>query len=460
VGVTLTISGPVLRWRFEEKGAGAGIAVADSSGSGLAGATAGYGTVAVPGVAGSARLLNGASDAVGAPVSALLSPANFTFSSWVKVLSYPTAPGFGIVAANYGGNYQGWYLGVHADGRVIWLVAGLPSSAPWLLSNATLALGRWYYLTGTYEGATRQGAIYVNGALDTQATFPSFTPQSALPLTLGRASWFGGYFLHTALDEAVLYPIGLTASQVLADYQSFPAPPAPAVNLTTPGEWKLDDVGATLADSSGNGRAATATGTTATTGASNQARVFNGVTDRAQVAASEALSPASLTVRAWVKLAALPGTFGVVAASYDGNYQGWYLAVHASGQAIFSASSLPASSPWLLTSSTLALNRWYHLAATYHAATRLASIYVDGTLAAQAALVGLTPNTAADLFLGRASWYNGYYLNATIDEVRVEAVARTAAEILSDYQTFSPPSALAAAPEAVKKSFETTDEHR
>ncbi len=443
VGVTLTVSGPVLRWRFEETGAGAGIAVADSSGSGLAGATAGYGTVAVPGVAGSARLLNGASDWVEAPVSALLSPASFTFSSWVKLLSYPTAQGFGIVAANYGGNYQGWYLGVHGSGRVIWSVAGLPASAPWLLSNATLALGRWYYVTATYDGATRQGAIYVNGALDTQAAFPSFTPQSALPLTLGRASWFAGYFLHAALDEAVLYPVRQGAAQVLADYQSFPAPPAPAVSLATPGEWKLDDAGSTLADASGNGRPATATGTTATTGVRNQARVFNGVTDQARVGASEALSPASLTVRAWVKLAALPGTFGVVVASYGGNYQGWYLGVHASGRVIFSASSLPASSPWLLTSSALAVNRWYHLAATYDAATRLASIYVNGSLEAQAALAGFTPNTAADLYLGRASWYNGYYVNAAIDEVRVEAAARTAAEILSDYQTFPPSSATA-----------------
>jgi hypothetical protein len=439
IPVTLTVSGPVAQWRWEEPGAGSGVTAADASGNGHAASTAGYGTVAVAGASGRARLFNGASDWAEVPGSPALTPPSFTFSAWINLLSYPA--GFGVVASNYGGNYQGWYVAIHSSGRVILSVAGLPASAPWLVSNGTLPLGRWRRLAVTYDGPTRQGTIYLDGVLDVQAAFPAFTPQFALPLTFGRASWFAGYFLHAALDEVSLYPLRLSPSQVLAEYQAWPAPPAPDVNLGIPAEWRLDDSGATLSDASGNGRAATALGAATTAGVRNQARLFNGLTDQARAPVSEAFSPASLTVRAWVRLEAYPNGWAVVLSNYGGNYQGWYLGVHASGRLIWSVASLPASSPWLLSGSALSLHRWYHVAATYHAATRLAAIYLDGALDAQAALAGFTPNTTADLSLGRASWYNGYYLNAAIDEVRIEAAARTPGEILADFQVFPPPPA-------------------
>jgi hypothetical protein len=431
--VTLTLTGPAAWWRFEETGAGPGVSLADASGGGRGGSTAGYGTVAVPGVVGRARLFNGVTDSAVVAAASALSPPSFTFSAWVKLLSYPAAAGWGVIAANYGGNYQGWYLGVHASGRVIWSVASLPASSPWLLSNTALTPGRWYRITATYDGPSREGAIYVNGAVDVRAAFPGFTPQSALPLTLARASWFAGYYLHAVLDEAVLYPLRQDPAQALADYLSFPEPPAPPANLGVPGEWRLDDSGSTLADASGNGRAATTTGAAVTAGVRNGARLFNGVTDRAQAPASEAFSPASFTVRAWVKLAALPSGWGVVVSSYGGDYQGWYLGVHSSGRVIFSVASLPSHSPWLLSARSLTVNRWHHVTAAYEAAAQRATVYIDGALDAQAVLAGFTPGTSANLLLGRASWYDGYYLNAALDEVRIEGAARTASEVLADY---------------------------
>ena len=157
-----------------------------------------------------------------------LSTPSFTSRTRIQLLSYPTTSGWGAVISNYGGNYQGWYVGITSTGRAVLAVATTPSSAPWLVSNTTLALGRWYCLTATYDGATRQGALYVNGAFDVQAVFPGFTPQSAVPLTFGRASWFDGYYLNAVLDEARLDSSRLTPSQVASDYQSFPAPPPPS----------------------------------------------------------------------------------------------------------------------------------------------------------------------------------------------------------------------------------------
>jgi len=438
VTVTLNLTGPIAEWRFDETGAGGGLSVTDTSGNGHHGATRGYGSAAFQGVVGNARALNGWTDWVETAASSAFSPASFSFRTWAKLLSYPTDSGWGVLAAHYDGNYRGWYVGAHASGRVIFSAASLPSSAPWLLSNSALELERWYCITTTYDASAKLAAIYINGALDAQAVFPGFTPPSAQPLTIGRASWFNGYFLHAVMDEGRLYPVRLEPAQVVADYQGFPPPPPPPANKNLVAEWRMDEAGAALNDSSGNARHGTVYGAAVTGGVLNGARSFNGSGNHASAAASDAYGPASFTLRVWVKLLSYPEAagFGVALSNYGGNYQGWYLGVHSSGRVIFSAASLPASSPWLVSAKSLALNRWHHLAAVYNGALRLAIIYIDGVADAQTTLPGFTPAPFNPVYLGRASWIDGYYFHAALDEVRVYPVARSAAEILSDYQSF------------------------
>ena len=60
------------------------------------------------------------------------------------------------------------------------------------------------------------------GIRDTAAVFPGFTPQATAPLTLGRASWYNGYYLAADLDEVRLTDYSQCAAEVLADYQAFP----------------------------------------------------------------------------------------------------------------------------------------------------------------------------------------------------------------------------------------------
>jgi len=360
IPVTITFSGPVGNWHLDEAAAGLGVALNNSTANGAAGVTNGYGSVAVPGVSGSARLFNGYTDWASMGIPSGNDPDAFSFRAWVKLSSYPSAAGWGVIAANYGGNYQGWYLAVDTSGRVILSVASLPGNAPWLVSNAALNPGRWYCVTAVYDGATRQGAIYVNGSLDIRAGFPGYTPLSESPLTLARASWFDGYYLNVALDEVELLPIALTTGQVLADYQGFPAPPPPVADTGIAANWHLDDTGKTLTDSSGNSLTGVAAGTSVTSGLLGNARSFNGGGESISVAASDVLAQASFTVRLWLKLASYPAEagWGVALSDYGGNYQGWYIGVHQSGRVLFSVASLPASSPWLLSSTSLVIGRW------------------------------------------------------------------------------------------------------
>ena len=90
------------------------------------------------------------------------------------------------------------------------------------MSNTSLAIGVWHHITATYDAATRVGTIYLNGARDIDAVFPGFSPQSSLPLTLGRASWYDGYYLAADLDEVRLLDYRQSPAEVLADAGSFP----------------------------------------------------------------------------------------------------------------------------------------------------------------------------------------------------------------------------------------------
>ena len=182
--------------------------------------TEGLGTTSVAGVAGSARSFDGYPDYAHITPHADLSTAGFSFSTWVKLDALPS--NWGVLFANYGGDFQGWYVGVFTDGRIILSVSGLPASNPWLLSAGSLTAGNWHHVAVTFDGPSRRGLIYIDGVRDGSAVFPAFTPQTAIQPTFGRASWYDGYYLRSILDHARLYPVELTAYQVPADMQSLP----------------------------------------------------------------------------------------------------------------------------------------------------------------------------------------------------------------------------------------------
>ena len=111
--------------------------------------------------------------------------------------------------------------------------------------------------------------------------------------------------------------------------------------------------------------------------------------------------------------------------------------MHSTGRLILCVAGLPSSSPWLVSNSSLAANTWYHVTVTYDGPTRAGTVYINGTQNGQAVFPGFTPQSATDLFLGRASWYNGYYAGVTLDEVRLLGIRQSAAEVMADYQSFN-----------------------
>ncbi len=414
----------IARWSFEN-------GAEDDSGNQHHGTS--QGPTVEADVSGDALRFDGMNDSVTVPWSPRLTPSQLTLRAWVKLSNYPA--GLGIVVANYGGNYQGWYLAVQSDGRLVLAVNRLPATARGLQSASVLGLDQWYHVTATYDGNTQQMRLYLDGVLDAQGYAAGLTPRDSGSVTIGSASWYSGSFLAFAIDELELVPEVWSPAQVQADFTAFPDP-SPLYPVAA---WGFDDPGVgpgvSLADSSAGGHHAltAGSGTTSVPGTAGQARRFNGSSDYARLAPHSDLSTADFSFTTWIKLEQHPLGWGVIFSNYGGDYRGWFCGVNATGNLMFSVAGLPTHSGWLVSNRSLETGRWYHAAFTFNKVSRRGAIYVDGALDRTAVFNAYTPQTTVEPRFGRASWYNGAYLGMTLDTARLYPGELSALEVAADH---------------------------
>ncbi len=436
--VSATVAAPpaaVASWSLDAATPGQAVSLADGSAGGHDLTTVGRGSAPVSGVAGSARVFNGYRDYAWAAGSADFTPQRFTARAWVRLESLPRS--FGVVLSAFGGaNHQGWFLGIDSAGRPLLMAANPPSSAPWLTAAEALTPGRWYMLTATFDRTTNRGNLYIDSQLVRTAVFPGLTPDPSVSLTIGKASWTESYHLNAAIDAVEIVPYARSASAVAADFAGF-APPAPVADMTVGGRWTFDDG---VADLTGNGHAASFVGVGPGPGAVNGGLRFDGVNDHARVSTSERLSTADFTLRAWVRLLAPPNGLSVMV-SNSSDFTGWYLGVLGDRRPFLGIASKPASVSSTLAATPLPLEEWTALTVTYDGAQRRLSLYINGALASSNFVAGLTPRTAGELTLGRASWVDAHYTHMDLDELLFVPEAWNAAEAAADYASFTAPAA-------------------
>jgi RHS repeat-associated protein len=198
--------------------------------------------------------------------------------------------------------------------------------------------------------------------------------------------------------------------------------------------WRLDETaGSTAADSSGNGYTGTisATGVTknqagAMSGDASPAMLFNGSTGR--ITSTVSVPQSGYTLSAWVR----------VLTDYSADVNGRGIAgrwLNNSGALLWLYRGRPYlvhGNNYLDGGTQLALNRWYHVAATWNGA--VAQLYLDGQPIA-AKLVTTAPGSGASNF-EIATYQNGpssTAVNATLDEVAVHDKQLTSAQIQNLY---------------------------
>lgn len=141
-----------------------------------------------------------------------------------------------------------------------------------------------------------------------------------------------------------------------------------------------------------------------------------------------ALDPAKVTVEAWVRTSAA----GWLVSKGDGAGHAYGLKVEADGSASAYFGTTQVNCP--AAAALVDDGRWHMLAGSWDGAT--GRVYVDGAACASAAVAAAA--SAQALRVGQRGDGAGPYLLGAIDDLRVSAEARTAAQIASDYSAGGP----------------------
>ena len=146
---------------------------------------------AATGAIGGARDFDGISDYISIPSTTSLTPTSaITLEGWIQLRTFGAGSDVDTIIRKGEVNPQNYELVIHDQNPHLALDANDGSG----LSGALLlAANAWYYVTGTWDGATQQ--VYLNGVLDgTAAHAAPWEP------TRGTCSWAAGPVPTTATE--------------------------------------------------------------------------------------------------------------------------------------------------------------------------------------------------------------------------------------------------------------------
>jgi len=444
--------GPVGYWKFDE---GSGNIAYDSAGTndGIIRGVPSWTT----GIVGGALRFDGAQNDYVAMSSQLGVTDAMTVEAWVYPEFDPTNPAeypqpFGdagrtiIRKSSCGddtfelGFYSGFYFDhtnpvPYISGGFIYQGGGAVSLEPvWI--PGLISEGHWYHIVITFN-RNDYARLYVDG-VEKMAVPTEDRPlsTSSRHLTIGQeADTVGGDPLDTPdnpqtwigkIDEAKIYNYARSADDINQDYQSISCPV---------GYWKFDEGSGNVAhDFSGNGNDGAIYAGSFVEGKIGYAMNFDGSSQYVCVANSASLTMTrQITVSAWVKSAGIVKTDTIVR---KGNGYSLYLegghgnvpevAIFQGGVGKF-VSGTTIMTPGL----------WHHVAGTFDG-TNL-KIYVNGILEGSLTTPGGIDNQPTlegnlNLIIAANSGL-GDFFNGIIDEVKIYNYARTAQDILNDYNS-------------------------
>jgi hypothetical protein len=411
-------------WKFDE---GSGTVASDSSGNGNIG-TLYNGPQWVSGVVGNALRFDGSNDYVRIPHSSSLDITGNEISVefWMKLTNgWHPEPGasyiYDQILYDKGDAYTSAMI--KSTGA---LRFNIPYVPPYPETNKNnWDANTWYHIAEVFDGA--QIRIYVNGVLDKAETVIGSVSRSTINLALGSHCFGGAHFFNGAIDEFAIYNYARTAEEIQTDYHSVVRGPV--------GYWRFDEGSAY--DSSGNGNTGVVNGAAWVDGIKGEALQFDGIDDFVSVSHSSSLDIAGneISVEYWMKL---PNGWYSGAGSYDQilyDKGDAYTAcmVTANGRHRFNIPYLP---PYPETNkNTWDANVWYHIADVFDG--NQIRIYVNGVLDKTETVIGPVSRSGLVLAIGSHCFGDSHFFNGYIDDFAIYDYARTAEEILNDYNSVS-----------------------
>ena len=231
------------------------------------------------------------------------------------------------------------------------------------------------------------------------------------------------------------------------------APTSPAAPTSTPSDkaavladapvayWRMgESSGATMTDESSNGNNGVYQGglTLGQPGAiardGNTAVAFDGASGAASVPSSASLQVNKVTIELWIKKRTESGSGVYVAKNFvasGGVGSGWFQLLNSdyTGRLAFRVTG--DFDPVLVSSTTLALNTWYYVVATYD--ETVAKLYINGALDGTLPVVASPAQNADPLYIGRRA--DGFFNNTLLDEVAIYPTALPADRIAAHWRS-------------------------
>jgi len=230
---------------------------------------------------------------------------------------------------------------------------------------------------------------------------------------------------------------GPSATTVPKTYRATVLDDAPAAY------WPMDETsGGIMDDATGNGNNGQYAGTFALgqpgphPGDGNTAVAFDGLSGSASVPNSTSLQMNTVSIELWVKMRT-DNEYGVyVAKNVEGGGgagSSWFQLLNNrhTGRLEFRVTS--DGDPAIISASTLALNTWYYVVATYDGT--VAKLFVNGTLDGSLTVAATPKQTADPLFIGRRG--DGLFNNVVLDDVAIYPTALSAARIAAHWRAAS-----------------------
>ncbi|MFH0891145.1 MAG: DUF2341 domain-containing protein [Candidatus Falkowbacteria bacterium] len=336
-----------------------------------------------------------------------------------------------------------WVLGF-ANTGILRFYVRTSGAYPSVYSTEALAVNKWYYVCGIFNGVGSVPKIYING-IDSSNTSTDDAGSGTIEDNTDQSLYIGANYnnledgnFNGFIDEVKIYPYARTADQIKQDYNaglagvksnsgvaaSFGGVSDKWLTDGLVGYWKFDEaVGIyddddgfeDAIDSSGNGNTGDAYGHASTTnGKFGNGAEFDGNTDGISVAdTNNTLDMAEdLSVAFWINPdASATNELIDKANGGNGNYQIYQsnlnLVVRINGLGSF-----------LTATNFLTLGTWSHALITYSRSESKVRIYKDGSLFAS----GNNTNAATlnDENLQIGAYANGTYsFDGQMDEIRI-----------------------------------------
>ncbi|MCP4043052.1 MAG: hypothetical protein GY731_14040, partial [Gammaproteobacteria bacterium] len=196
INVVSTDTNMVAHWKFDED---SGITTNDSSGNNLTG-TLLNGPIRTTGQIGSAIQFSSGNDVVTIGGS-LDPPQQGTLAFWIN----PSGRGRIL------GGHDAWEVGISNSGIFSNQLFSGGSSV--LHSISPVTFGQWVHVAFTYDFATSQKAIYLNGTLDASSNNHSNNDPGSFLLTIGTRTGKPQYFAGT-MDDIRIYDRVLSVTEI------------------------------------------------------------------------------------------------------------------------------------------------------------------------------------------------------------------------------------------------------